>query len=43
MTNEGMLKILCLEVEEHLKLICSNCQNDDLKAAKGEGHVCDAA
>src|SRR5260370_16595363 len=26
MTNGSMLKILCPEKEEHLKLICSNCQ-----------------
>jgi len=38
-----MLKILGLDVEEHLRLICSNCQNEDLQAAKGESHVRDAA
>jgi hypothetical protein len=43
LTNEGMLKILCLEVEEHLKSICSSCLSDDLKATKGEKHVRDQA
>jgi hypothetical protein len=43
LTNDGMLKILCLDVEEHLKLICSNCQNKESRTSKGETHVRDAA
>jgi hypothetical protein len=42
LTNEGMLKILRLEVEELFGRICSNRLNKDLEAAKGENHVRDA-
>jgi hypothetical protein len=42
LTNEGMLKILCFEVEKLLKGICSKRLNDDLKVAKGDCHARDA-
>ena len=34
--NDGMLKILCLDVEKVLAWNCSNCLNDDLNAANGK-------
>src|SRR5260370_7531429 len=40
LTNHGMLKILCLEVEKLLKWISSNCLHDDLTTAKGDTHAC---
>jgi hypothetical protein len=35
LTNEGMLKILCFDVEQHLARICSDCLNGDSQSAKG--------
>ena len=42
LTNHGMLKILCLEVEKLLKEIYLNSPNHVLKAAKGDSNACDA-
>jgi hypothetical protein len=42
LTNEGMLMILCPEVEELLAAICTNLLNGPLQPAKrGEIHVHD--
>ena len=40
MTREGMLKILRFEVESLFALVYSNELRDDLKAVRGEDHVC---